>query len=189
MARREKVQVDNDMDIIAGVTPIMRGELPDLDIPRTVATAPAIAELEARVLAQSAAIQREQAAGQAGDPILDADTLARVHRVGKNTCQVFPNPYPSLGCETFTCHKTSGVKFFIGRPDGPYNILAIICEDCLRQMLASLPDKYLMEMVKAKGLALVEAEYADGMEGTVDALSAQVDVLTAEMEQLKAGKK
>ena len=137
------------------------------------------AELEQRVLDQAAAAR---AAAEA-KPELDEGTLAHLYRYAKDTCQVWDCGYPSIACATFNCRKTTGKKYFIGRKDGPMALVMVLCEDCLRQMLASLPEKYMMELVKAKGLALVESGYADGMESTVDILTNQVESLT---ERIKA---
>lgn len=65
-------------------------------------------------------------------------------KLPKNQAQIFPQPYPSAPCDMFNC--TSRAKYFIGRPDGPMNILTRICEKDLTSIIKSIPDHLLPEI-------------------------------------------
>ena len=58
----------------------------------------------------------------------------------KNKAQIFPQPYPSAPCDSFSC--TSRATWFIGRPDGPLNICLKVCDNCLHTIAESLPDGF-----------------------------------------------
>jgi len=58
-------------------------------------------------------------------------------KLPKNKAQIHPNPYPTVACDIFNCRNRAA--WFIGRPDGPLNLCLNVCDDCLQDILASVP--------------------------------------------------
>lgn len=50
--------------------------------------------------------------------------------------QLFSNNGMALYCDTFSCFKPA--KWFVGRPDGPNNLLANLCDDCKESLIKSI---------------------------------------------------
>ncbi len=50
--------------------------------------------------------------------------------------QLFPNKGMALFCDTFSCFEPA--KWFVGRPDGPYNLLANLCDNCKESLIRSI---------------------------------------------------
>lgn len=62
-------------------------------------------------------------------------------KLDKSKAQIFPQPYPSAPCDVYGCSNRA--KWFIGRPDGPLNIPMRVCDECMRNIVASIPEEYL----------------------------------------------
>ena len=62
-------------------------------------------------------------------------------KLPKDKAQIFPQPYPSAPCDMYGCSNRA--KWFIGRPDGPLSLPLRVCDECMRNIVASIPDEYL----------------------------------------------
>jgi len=62
-------------------------------------------------------------------------------KLPKNKAQIFPQPYPSAPCDMYGCSNRA--KWFIGRPDGPLSLPLRVCDECMRNIVASVPEEYL----------------------------------------------
>lgn len=65
-------------------------------------------------------------------------------KLDKSKAQIFPQPYPSAPCDVYGCSNRA--KWFIGKPDGPLNIPMRVCDECMRNIVASIPEEYLSAM-------------------------------------------
>ncbi len=50
--------------------------------------------------------------------------------------QLFSNGGMQTHCDTFSCFNQA--KWFVGRPDGPYNLLANLCDECKNNLIKSI---------------------------------------------------
>lgn len=54
---------------------------------------------------------------------------------------LFPQPYPSVPCETYACLDRA--KWFVGREDGPLSVTFKLCDDCARHLLSHVPESLI----------------------------------------------
>lgn len=64
--------------------------------------------------------------------------------------QLFSNKGMNTFCDTFSCFNQA--KWFIGRPDGPYNLLTNLCDECKDSLIRSV-----IEIEKDKILEIMKA--------------------------------
>lgn len=56
----------------------------------------------------------------------------------RHTPQVFLNKNKAVFCWVFNCRKPA--EWFLGRPDGPNNLLMPVCSDCLVTLAETMPE-------------------------------------------------
>lgn len=72
------------------------------------------------------------------------------------TAQIFPCSQP-IFCESFSCRTERRMgKWFLGSPDGPRQLLMVICDECRRSVAESL------------NMALIVERDAEGLEVKAD---------------------
>lgn len=93
--------------------------------------------------------------------------------IDKTKAQIFPQPYPSASCDAYMCKQRS--RWFVGRPDAPLAICLKLCDDCLRNVVESLPEGFKPQFTPPKGMVMVdEATYKEMEEATAAVRALQV---------------
>ncbi len=64
--------------------------------------------------------------------------------------QIFPNRNRSIFCWMYNCRTPA--DWFIGRPDGPRNLLTPICNNCLKTIIQTMPSVVEEGIDKSKPL-------------------------------------
>jgi hypothetical protein len=80
--------------------------------------------------------------------------------IPRDHCQLMPHPYSSY-CEVYNCVSPSA--FQVGRPDGPGNMVLLLCEHHARQLAASIPDEFLPQLIdyRANLINQIKAQIED----------------------------
>ncbi len=75
-------------------------------------------------------------------------------KVPKDKAQIYPQPFPNVYCETFTC--TRPAVYIIGRPDAPLSLGHRLCRECLENVVRSIPED-MLGCVPAKAIEHLSA--------------------------------
>lgn len=81
-------------------------------------------------------------------------------------CQIIKNGNNALFCEEYNCRNRA--SWFIGRPDGPRNLWKNICQECMENMIRTIPEE---------------------LKGNIQPPEGMVFVSTADLEKLMANQK
>lgn len=73
--------------------------------------------------------------------------------------QIFKNRNAAIFCETYNCRNRAA--WFIGRPDGPRSIWSNLCQECVENMIRTMPEELKKNFVPQKGYLLIEKEELD----------------------------
>lgn len=79
--------------------------------------------------------------------------------IDRSKAQIFPQPYPSASCDSYLCRQRS--KWFIGRPDAPLAICLKLCDDCLKNVIESLPEGFKPTGIPEGMVMVDEATYKE----------------------------
>lgn len=73
--------------------------------------------------------------------------------------QIFKNRNAAIFCETYNCRNRAA--WFVGRPDGPRSIWSNLCQECVENMIRTMPEELKNNYVPKEGYLLIEKEELD----------------------------